>query len=96
MTYTPLFDRIVVRPTVKMPSSADTLDIAEDVNDAPMGGIVLALGHTCEGKVPMLQCGDHVLFPAWAASPFTQEGETLLILRLEDVLLHASKELPCP
>lgn len=87
----PLADRLVVRPEGKSEKTAGGLFIPSMIEDRPEKGEVLACGPGAKGKKGQLRpldvkVGDSVLFNKHAGVKAEISGESVLILREEEVL----------
>ena len=90
MKLTPLGDRVIVRPDEAEETTAGGLVLAHDSKEKPTTGTVLAVG---EGKLaddgsrlPMpVKKGDHVLDGKYGGTEVEVDGETLMILRADDI-----------
>jgi len=86
----PLADRVVVRSLEDSEQTRGGLFIPDTAKEKPQQGEILAVGpgRFDEGKrVPMdVQVGDKVLFGKYSGTEVVIDGESLLILRENDVL----------
>lgn len=86
----PLYDRVVVRRVVEEEKHG-LLYIPEQAKEKPAQGEVLAVGQgrkADNGNVIPLETkvGDRVLFGKYSGTEIKYNGETLLILREEEIL----------
>jgi chaperonin GroES len=86
----PLYDRVVVR-RVNEEEKVGLLFIPEQAKEKPSQGEVLAVGQgrrpDSGGLVPLeTKVGDRVMFGKYAGTEIVYDGETLLILREDEVL----------
>lgn len=91
MNIRPLHDRIVVRRSEEEQKTAGGLLLANNAQEKPSQGEVLAVGNGQireNGDVRPLdvKVGDIVLFGQYAGSTVKVDGEELLIMRESDVL----------
>ncbi|OBX73779.1 co-chaperone GroES [Moraxella atlantae] len=91
MNIRPLHDRIVVRRSEEEQKTAGGLLLANNAQEKPSQGEVLAVGNgqiRDNGDVRPLdvKVGDTVLFGQYAGSTVKVDGEELLIMRESDVL----------
>lgn len=91
MNIRPLHDRIVVRRSEEEQKTAGGLLLANNAQEKPSQGEVLAVGNGQireNGDVRPLdvKVGDTVLFGQYAGSTVKVDGEELLIMRESDVL----------
>jgi chaperonin GroES len=86
----PLADRVVVRSLEEAEQTRGGLFIPDSAKEKPQQGEILAVGpgRFDEGKrVPMdVKVGDRVLFGKYSGAEVVIDGESLLILRENDVL----------
>ncbi len=87
----PLRDRVVVRRLEEERKTAGGIVIPDTAKEKPMMGIVIALG---SGRVldngsvqePVVQVNDKVLFGKYAGTEVELNGETLVVMREDDIL----------
>lgn len=82
----PLSNRVLIRPTVVESKTASGIFIPDSAKEKPQRGEVVAVG---PGKInePMTVCSqDTVLYTKYAGSEIIHEGETLLLMREDDIL----------
>lgn len=96
MKLQPLNDRIVVKRIEEEEVTRGGIIIPETAKEKPIQGNVLAVGSgkvMDEGnKVPLdVKEGDTVLFSKYAGTEVKIEGETMLIMREDDVLAVVEK-----
>jgi len=90
MNLKPIGDRIIVKQDEAEETTAGGLYISSESKEKPQTGTVLAVG---EGKVnnegknlPMpVKVGDRVLYGKYGGTEVVAEGETVLILRADDI-----------
>ncbi len=86
----PLADRVVVRALEETEQMRGGLYIPDTAKEKPQQGEILAVGpgRFDEGsRVPMdVKVGDRVLFGKYSGTEVVIDGESLLILRENDVL----------
>ena len=86
----PLADRVLVRSLEEAGQTRGGLFIPDSAKEKPQQGEILAVGpgRFDEGeRVPMdLKVGDRVLFGKYSGAEVVVDGESLLILRENDVL----------
>jgi chaperonin GroES len=89
----PLYDRIVVRPSEPESKTRGGIVLPDTAKEKPQVGEVVAVG---EGKLLdngsivalKVKVGDKVLYGKYSGNEFTtSDGEELLIVREEDVLM---------
>ena len=91
MKFRPLLDRVVVRRVEEENRTAGGIIIPDTAKEKPSQGVVIAVGPggvNDNGKtiVMTLKEGDRILFGKWAGTEIKVDGETLLIMRENDVL----------
>lgn len=90
MNLKPLGDRVIVKQDEVEETTASGLFIASSAKEKPTTGVVLAVG---EGKLaedgshlPMpVAVGDHVIYGKFGGTEIEVEGETVIILRADDI-----------
>jgi chaperonin GroES len=96
MTLQPLDDRIVVRPSEAVETTASGLVIPDTAQEKPQQGEVLAVGPgrraDSTGEIIPLDVavGDKVVYSKYGGTEITIDGEDLLILTSRDVLAKVS------
>jgi chaperonin GroES len=87
---TPLEDRVVIRPSDEAETMRGGLYIPDTAKEKPTQGEVLAVGPGRIEKgqrVPVdLKVGDLVLYGKYSGTPFTIDGDEVVILKASDVL----------
>lgn len=78
----PLNKRIAVRRFASKDKTAGGLIIPEGAKEIPIGGRVVAVGSGIEDIMP----NDVVIFGKAAGQEISVDGDTLLMIRYEDVL----------
>lgn len=90
MKIQPLFDCVVVKPTKAEVVTQSGIVLAEQGQEKPQTATVVAVGKggVIDGNTVEMQVkiGDKVLFPKYSGSEFKIDGETLLILKQNDIL----------
>ena len=91
MKFRPLLDRVVVRRIEEESRTAGGIIIPDTAKEKPSQGVVVAVGPggvNDNGKtiVMTLKEGDTILFGKWAGTEIKVDGQTLLIMRENDVL----------
>lgn len=101
----PLFDRVIARRIeVSDKTESGTLFIPEVAKEKALEGVVVSCGPGT-GSYPMSVCddgetlvgmpvaiGDHIVFGRYAGTEVEIEGEQLLILRVDEILLRKPSE----
>ncbi|MCK5917719.1 MAG: co-chaperone GroES [Cocleimonas sp.] len=91
MNIRPLHDRVLVRRTEEERKSAGGIIIPDNATEKPNRGEIIAAGNgriTDSGDVRAMdvQIGDQVLFGQYAGTEVKVDGETLLMMKEEDIL----------
>lgn len=90
MNLKPLGDRVIVQQDEVSETTAGGLIIASENKEKPTSGIVLAVGEgrtTDDGKtIPVpVKKGDHVVYGKYSGTEVEVDGETVVILRSDDI-----------
>jgi chaperonin GroES len=87
---TPLEDRVVVMPSDEAEEMRGGLYIPDTAKEKPTQGEVIAVGpgrYEKGDRVPMdLKVGDKVIYGKYSGTPFTIEGQEVMIIKASDVL----------
>lgn len=91
MKIRPLHDRVVIRRMEEEKTSAGGIVIPDSATEKPVRGEVIAAGNgkTLENgdKRPLdVKVGDQVLFGKYTGTEIKVEGETLLVMREDDIV----------
>jgi len=91
MNIRPLHDRVIVRRTEEETTSAGGIVIPDSATEKPAMGEVLAVGKGTTNNngdvVPLdVNVGDTVIFGKFSGSEVKADGETLLVMREEDIM----------
>ena len=86
----PMEDRVVIMPTDEAESMRGGLYIPDTAKEKPTQGEVIAVG---PGRVEKgtrvamdLKVGDIVIYGKYSGTPFTLDGEEVIIIKASDVL----------
>ncbi|HJS48070.1 MAG TPA: co-chaperone GroES [Gemmatimonadales bacterium] len=86
----PLEDRVVILPDDETETMRGGLYIPDTAKEKPTQGEVIAVGPGRVEKgarVPMdLRVGDKVIYGKYSGTPFTTEGDEVIIIKASDVL----------
>lgn len=86
----PLEDRVVILPDEETETMRGGLYIPDTAKEKPTQGEVIAVGPGRVEKgarVPVdLRVGDKVIYGKYSGTPFTTEGEEVIIIKASDVL----------
>jgi chaperonin GroES len=87
---TPLEDRVVILPTDEAESMRGGLYIPDTAKEKPTQGEVIAVGpgrFEKGARVPVdLKVGDRVIYGKYSGTPYTIDGEEVMIIKASDVL----------
>jgi chaperonin GroES len=91
MNIRPLHDRVIVRRVEEEKTTASGLIIPDSATEKPSKGEIIAAGKgrpSENGKVVALdvKVGDQVLFGQYAGTEIKVDGETLLVMREDDIV----------
>ncbi len=91
MNIRPLHDRVIVRRTQEEKTTESGLIIPDSATEKPSKGEILAIGHgriNDNGDVIALdvKVGEQVLFGQYAGNEIKVDGETLLVMREDDIV----------
>ena len=91
MNIRPLHDRVIVRRIEEEKTTASGLIIPDSAAEKPSRGEIVATGNgraNESGKIVALdvKVGDQVLFGQYAGTEIKVGGETLLVMREDDVV----------
>lgn len=96
MNLTPLYDRVIVRPSEPEEVTKGGIIIPDTAKEKPMQGEVVAVGSgkvTEDGKtLPLsVKVGDKVLYGKYAGTEIKIDGEDYLIMRESDIFAIIKK-----
>ena len=87
---TPLEDRVVILPSDDSEEMRGGLYIPDTAKEKPTQGEIVAVGpgrFEKGARVPMdLKVGDKVIYGKYSGTPFTIDGDEVMILKASDVL----------
>jgi chaperonin GroES len=90
----PLEDRVVIQPSEEAESMRGGLYIPDTAKEKPTQGQVIAVGPGRVEKgarIPMdLKAGDKVIYGKYSGTPFTLDGDEVIIIKASDVLAKIS------
>ncbi|MEW6646144.1 MAG: co-chaperone GroES [Pseudomonadota bacterium] len=91
MKIRPLHDRVIVRRKEEERMSAGGIVIPDSATEKPIQGEVVAVGkgkilENGEVRALDVKAGDKVLFGKYAGTEVKVDGETLLVMREEDLM----------
>lgn len=83
----PINDRVVVKPAAAEEKTKGGIIIPDTAKEKPQRGEVVAVGPGKEGNLMTVQVGDVVLYGKYSGQELNYEGEDLLIMREDDILV---------
>ena len=91
MKIRPLHDRVIVKRSEEVRTTASGIVIPDSATEKPDQGVVKAVGNgkrDDSGKINALdvKVGDKVLFGKYAGQTVKVDGEELLVMREEDIM----------
>ena len=89
--FTPLHDRVLVRPIDEDAKTSGGLIIPDSVQGKPQRGEVVAVGAGAKdekgARISMdVKAGDKILFGKWSGSEIKIDDEELMIMKESDIL----------
>jgi chaperonin GroES len=89
-TFTPLADRVAIRPDTAEETTSGGLYIPDTAKEKPRRGTVLSVGpgrfENGQNVEMSVKTGDAVLYGSYAGTEITLDGEEVLIVRESDLL----------
>lgn len=90
MNLKPLGDRVIIKTDEAGQTTASGLYLASEAKEKPQSGTVLAVGDgkldKDGNKIPVpVSVGDRVIFGKFGGTEIDVDGETVLILRADDL-----------
>jgi chaperonin GroES len=86
----PLEDRVVIMPSDEAESMRGGLYIPDTAKEKPTQGEVIAVGpgrYEKGEKIPVdLKVGDKVIYGKYSGTPFTLDGDEVIIIKASDIL----------
>lgn len=90
----PLEDRVVIMPSDEAEAMRGGLYIPDTAKEKPTQGEVIAVGPGRVEKgdrIPMdLKVGDKVIYGKYSGTPFTLDGDEVIIIKASDILAKIS------
>ncbi len=83
----PINDRVVVKPSPAEDKTKGGIIIPDTAKEKPQQGEVVAVGPGKDGNLMTVQIGDTVLYGKYAGQELNFEGDDLLIMREDDILV---------
>ncbi|PAF42521.1 co-chaperone GroES [Helicobacter sp. 11S02629-2] len=86
MTFQPLGKRVLVQRIEEENKTATGIIIPDSAKEKPLIGIVKAISHKVSQECKCFQVGDKVLFGKYKGDEIKLDGETYIVLDVEDLL----------
>jgi chaperonin GroES len=91
MTFTPLHDRVLVRPVDGEEKTKGGLIIPDNAKEKPQVGEVVSVGAGAKdeagARIAMdVKAGDKILFGKWSGTEIKIDDEDLMIMKESDIL----------
>lgn len=83
----PINDRVVVKPAAAEEKTKGGIIIPDTAKEKPQRGEVVAVGPGKDGNLMTVQVGDVVLYGKYSGQELNYEGDDLLIMREDDILV---------
>ena len=83
----PINDRVVIKPASAEETTKGGIIIPDTAKEKPQRGEVVAVGPGKDGNLMNVQIGDVVLYGKYAGQELHHQGEDLLIMREDDILV---------
>ncbi|WP_116105647.1 co-chaperone GroES [Lewinella sp. IMCC34191] len=83
----PINDRVVVKPAPAEEKTSGGIIVPDTAKEKPQRGEVIAVGPGKEGNAMTVSVGDIVLYGKYAGQELKHDGQDLLIMREDDILV---------
>ncbi len=83
----PINDRVVVKPAKAEEKTSGGIILPDTAKEKPQKGKVIAVGPGKDGNKMTVKKGDTVLYGKYAGQELNYEGDDLLIMREDDILV---------
>lgn len=83
----PINDRVVIKPATAEEKTKGGIIIPDTAKEKPQRGEVVAVGPGKEGNLMTVSVGDIVLYGKYAGQELNYEGQDLIIMREDDILV---------
>ncbi|MCB0645691.1 MAG: co-chaperone GroES [Saprospiraceae bacterium] len=83
----PINDRVVVKPANADEKTNGGIFLPDTAKEKPQKGTVIAVGPGKEGNKMTVKKGDTVLYGKYSGQEISYNGEDLLIMREDDILV---------
>jgi chaperonin GroES len=85
MKVKPLFDRVLIEPTIAEEKTASGIFIPDTARERPVKGTVVAVGQGKKDEPITVKVGDTVLYGKHSGSVITVEDKEYLFMRESDI-----------
>ncbi len=83
----PINDRVVIKPAPAEEKTAGGIIIPDTAKEKPQKGKIIAVGPGKDGNKMTVKVGDSVLYGKYAGQELHYNGDDLLIMREDDILV---------
>lgn len=87
----PINDRVVIKPAQADEKTSGGIIIPDTAKEKPQRGEVIAVGPGKDGNLMTVSTGDTVLYGKYSGQELSYEGDDLLIMREDDILVILDK-----
>lgn len=87
MSLKPINDRVVVKPAAAVEKTKGGIIIPDTAKEKPQKGKIVAVGPGKDDVKMTVKKGDTVLYGKYAGQELEYEGDDLLIMREDDILV---------
>jgi len=91
MNFTPLYDRVAIKPIDQEEKTLGGIIIPDTAKEKPMQGKVIAVGKGAKDKdgniIPLdVKVGDKVLYGKWGGTEVKVNGQEFIIMKESDIM----------
>ena len=83
----PISDRVVIKPSPAEEVTKGGIYVPDTAKEKQQKGEVVAVGPGKDGNLMTVQVGDVVLFGKYAGQELHYEGQDLVVMKEEDILI---------
>ena len=92
MNFTPLHDRVAIKPIDQEEKTVGGIIIPDTAKEKPMQGKVIAVGKGAKDKdgklIPLdVKVGDKVLYGKWGGTEVKVNGQEFIIMKETDIMV---------
>lgn len=91
MKLKPLADRVLIQPTAAEEVTSSGIIIPDSAKEKPLRGTVVAVGNGTKDEEMIVKEGDEVLYGKYAGTEIEFEGDKVLIMRQNEILVVIEK-----